>query len=152
MPFCARNSAVLVPMIPPPTITTSARSGSASSDRTGSTRGAIASPYVMDRGRPARSGPEARGPNFMLIDRRVHKVGDAVEAQRVPGVGSHVVRDVGERHAARRVGPRIRGAGATVPEGLRRADRAKAADAVAVAAHMRPQAAMHRNAAHRVVA
>ena len=43
-PFCARKSAVLVPMIPPPMITTSARAGSASSERTGSTRGAIGLP------------------------------------------------------------------------------------------------------------
>src|ERR1700720_2805693 len=39
-----------------------------------------------------------------------------------------------------------------MPEGLRRTDRAEAADAVAVAANMRAEAAMHRDAAHRVVA
>src|SRR5437016_5544095 len=43
-PFCARNSAVLVPMMPPPTITTSARAGRLGSDWTGSTRGAMGSP------------------------------------------------------------------------------------------------------------
>src|ERR1700757_1249914 len=37
-------------------------------------------------------------------------------------------------------------------KGFRRADRAEAADPVALAAYMRTEAAMHWNAAHRVVA
>src|ERR1700756_2040365 len=37
-------------------------------------------------------------------------------------------------------------------EGFRRADRAETADPVALPAHMRTEPAMHRNAAHRVVA
>ena len=40
-PFSARNSAALVPIMPPPMITTSARAGRVSSVATGSTRGAI---------------------------------------------------------------------------------------------------------------
>src|SRR5438270_11495038 len=86
------------------------------------------------------------------VYRRVDEVGHSVEPRRMPRIGGHEVRDVGERHPARRVGPRIGRAGAAVAEGLRRADRAEAADAVAVAADMRPQAAVHRSAVHRVVA
>src|SRR3954464_12241046 len=38
-----------------------------------------------------------------------------------------------------------------MPESLRRADRAEAADAVALAANMRAETAMHRNSGHRGV-
>jgi len=41
MPLCARNRAVLVPMIPAADDHDIARDGSTSSERTGSTRGAI---------------------------------------------------------------------------------------------------------------
>src|SRR3954453_2959767 len=41
MPFLARKSAVLVPLLPPPMTTTAARGGSALSEATGSTRGAL---------------------------------------------------------------------------------------------------------------
>src|SRR5260221_14019494 len=41
MPFLARKSAVLAPMMPPPTLTTPALGGRALSEGTGSTRGAI---------------------------------------------------------------------------------------------------------------
>ena len=37
-------------------------------------------------------------------------------------------------------------------ERRRRADRAEAADAIALAAHMRPEPAMHRDAVHLLVA
>jgi hypothetical protein len=45
-PFRAKNSAVLVPMIPPPTMTTSTRVGRASSEGTESTRGPMLFPLA----------------------------------------------------------------------------------------------------------
>src|SRR5579884_2598865 len=132
-PFSARNRAVLTPMMPPPMTTTSACAGTASSERTGSTRGAMACPYPS-------------------LDRRMREVRDAVEPQRMPRIGLHIVGQIAERDAARRIGPGIGGAGAAMPEGLGRGQGAETADALAVAADMRPEAAMHRDAVHRVVA
>src|SRR5437867_7154624 len=70
---------------------------------------------------------------FRSIDRRVHQIGDAVEPRAVPRVGLHVVGDVGERDAACRVGPGIGRAGAAMAKRLPGAERAKPADALAVA-------------------
>src|SRR5262249_33858926 len=44
------------------------------------------------------------------------------------------------------------GPGAAMPKGFGRADRPEAANPIAVAADMGAETAMHRNAAHRVVA
>src|SRR5215510_3117879 len=94
-----------------------------------------------------------RGPSASLsVDRRVHEVRDPVEARRVPRIRRHEIGDVGKRHAARRIGPGVRGPCAAVPERLGRADRTETADPVALATHMRAEPAVHRNAAHRVVA
>src|SRR5271166_443502 len=86
------------------------------------------------------------------VDRGVGKVGDPVEARRMPRIGLDEVSNVSERHAARRICPGVGRAGTTMAKGLRCGDRAEPADAVAVAADMRPEPAMHRDTGHRVVA
>ena len=84
---------MLVPMMPPPMITTSARAGSTSSERTGSTRGAMGS---------------CGGQSIAACTRLAYPV----EPRGMPRVGRHEVGDVGERHAARRIRPGIGGPGA----------------------------------------
>ncbi len=49
-PRCARNKAADVPMMPPPMTTISARAGRASSEMTGSTRGAMGEPPGVEAG------------------------------------------------------------------------------------------------------
>src|SRR5207247_515934 len=66
-PRCARNRAVLVPIMPPPMMTTSAWAGNFSSDGTGSTRGAIftsakvpAGPGIAGIGRDTVKNPQLK--------------------------------------------------------------------------------------------
>jgi len=86
-PFCARKSAVLAPMIPPPTITTSARAG----------KRVIGTDGVDSRGHRLLCGPRASRPHAgqrpavrpehvsvpRSVDRGVHQVGHSVEPRRM---------------------------------------------------------------------
>src|SRR5690349_20437595 len=78
------------------------------------------------------------------IDRGVDQVADAVEPGGMPRVGRDEIGDVGEGHARTRIGPAIGAADTAMAKGLRRCEQAEAADAVAIAARMRTQPAMHR--------
>src|SRR5688572_5316296 len=82
---------------------------------------------------------------LVLLDCGVHAVAENLQTPRMPRIGKPAVADVGERRAAVRIGPAVRGPDTAVTVGPRRCERPESANDLGRPAHVRSEPAMHRH-------